>query len=103
MSAMYDGFLSETLAKIKPSATLAMGARATALREEGKDILDLTLGEPDFLSPLHVREAVAAAILRGEADKYPPVPGLPALRKAIVAKFKRENNLDYHVAQVMVC
>ncbi len=94
-------FLSDALARIKPSPTIAITARARELKAEGRDIISLSAGEPDFDTPRNVREAAKAAIDRGET-RYTSPEGIPELRRAIVAKFARENRLDYRPEQVMV-
>ena len=83
-------FLSDALARIKPSPTVAITARALALKAEGRDIISLSVGEPDFDTPEHVRDAAKAAIDRG-ATRYTAPEGIPELRRAIAAKFAREN------------
>lgn len=92
-------FTSAALDRIRPAATLAASARARRLRAEGRDILMLTQGEPDFDTPDFVKEAAIAAIRRGET-KYTDVDGTPELKKAIQAKFRRDNDLDYPLDQV---
>ena len=74
--------LAERMQSLQPSATLAMAARASAMKAEGVDVIDLSVGEPDFPTPSHICEAGAAAIRAGYT-KYTPAPGIPALRKAI--------------------
>ncbi|MDX2238764.1 MAG: pyridoxal phosphate-dependent aminotransferase [Hyphomonadaceae bacterium] len=93
--------LSHALNRIKPSATLAVTAKARALKAEGRDIIGLGAGEPDFDTPENVKEAAIRAIHEGKT-KYTDVDGIPELKDAIVAKFKRENGLDYTRAQVNV-
>ena len=88
------GFISDALNRIQPSATIAMSNKAMALKAEGRDIIGLSAGEPDFDTPDNIKEAAIAAIRSGET-KYTDVDGIPELKKAIVAKFKRENGLDY--------
>lgn len=95
------GFISDALNRIQPSATIAMSNKAMALKAEGRDVIGLAAGEPDFDTPDNIKEAAIAAIRRGET-KYTPVDGIPELKKAIVAKFKRENGLDYKPSQVSV-
>jgi aspartate aminotransferase len=95
------GFISDALNRIQPSATIAMSNKAMALKAEGRDIIGLSAGEPDFDTPDNIKEAAIAAIRRGET-KYTAVDGLPELKKAIAAKFKRENSLDYKPSQVSV-
>lgn len=95
------GFISDALNRIQPSATIAMSNKAMTLKAEGRDIIGLSAGEPDFDTPDNIKEAAIAAIRRGET-KYTAVDGLPELKKAIAAKFKRENGLDYKPSQVSV-
>ena len=93
--------LAGRVAKVKPSETLAITAKANALRAEGRDVIGFGAGEPDFDTPDNIKKAAIDAINRGET-KYTPVAGIPELREAIVKKFKRENNLDYTAAQTIV-
>lgn len=93
--------LSNRVQTIKPSPTLAVTARAARLKAEGKDIIGLGAGEPDFDTPQHIKDAAIAAINEGRT-KYTPVGGTPGLKQAITAKFKRENNLDYDTKQILV-
>jgi aspartate aminotransferase len=93
--------LSDRVQSIKPSPTLAVTARAAALRAAGKDIVGLGAGEPDFDTPDHIKQAAIQAIHDG-FTKYTAVDGTPGLKKAIVAKFKRENGFDYDLKQVLV-
>jgi len=95
------GFLAESLGRIQPSPTIAASQKARDLKAAGKDIIGLAMGEPDHDTPENIKEAAIAAIRRGET-KYTPVEGIPELRAAIVKKFKRENNLDYAIAQTFV-
>jgi aspartate aminotransferase len=95
------GFLSDALSRIKPSATIVMTQKARDLKAQGRDVISLSVGEPDFDTPDHVKAAAKAAIDRGET-KYPPVPGIVPLREAIVAKFRRENGLEYKTSQTIV-
>jgi aspartate aminotransferase len=95
------GFISDALNRIQPSATIAISNKAMALKAEGKDVIGLAAGEPDFDTPDNIKEAAIAAIRRGET-KYTPVDGIPELKKAVCAKFKRENGLDYKASQVSV-
>jgi aspartate aminotransferase len=94
-------FLADSLSRVKPSATIAITQLARELKAKGKDVISLSVGEPDFDTPNNVKEAGIAAIKRGET-KYPPVSGIQPLREAIAAKFKRENNLDYKASQTIV-
>ncbi|MCH8544685.1 MAG: pyridoxal phosphate-dependent aminotransferase [Alcanivorax sp.] len=93
--------LSDRVQRIKPSPTLAVTNRAAELRAEGKDIIGLGAGEPDFDTPDHIKEAAMAAIKAGKT-KYTAVDGTPGLKKAIISKFKRENGLDYQPNQILV-
>ena len=95
------GFLSESLGRIKPSPTIAVTQKARELKAAGRDVIGLGAGEPDFDTPDNIKEAAIAAIKRGET-KYTAVEGIPELRKAIAAKFKRENGLDYAPSQTFV-
>ncbi|URQ75513.1 MAG: pyridoxal phosphate-dependent aminotransferase [Candidatus Ochrobactrum gambitense] len=94
-------FLADALSRVKPSATIAVSQKARELKAKGKDVIGLGAGEPDFDTPDNIKQAAIDAINRGET-KYTPVAGIPELRKAIVAKFKRENGLDYTPEQVIV-
>jgi aspartate aminotransferase len=99
--ALPQGFLSESLGRIKPSPTIAATQKARDLIAAGRDVISLGVGEPDFDTPENIKDAAIAAIRRGET-KYTAVEGIPELRKAIALKFKRENGLDYSVAQTFV-
>lgn len=92
---------SAALARVKPSATLAVTARARELKREGRDVIGLGAGEPDFDTPDNIKEAAIAAIRRGET-KYTDVDGIPELKAAVAAKFSRENALTYGVNQIHV-
>lgn len=93
--------LSKRVQAIKPSPTLAVTARAAKLKAEGKDIIGLGAGEPDFDTPQHIKDAAIAAINQG-FTKYTAVGGTPSLKQAIIAKFKRDNGLDYSAKQILV-
>ena len=93
--------LSQRVQRIKPSPTLAVTARAAKLKAEGKDIIGLGAGEPDFDTPTHIAEAGIAAIRSG-FTRYTNVDGTPELKDAIIAKFQRDNGLTYTRAQVLV-
>jgi aspartate aminotransferase len=95
------GFLSDTLSRVKPSATIVMTQKARDLKAQGRDVISLSVGEPDFDTPDHIKEAGIAAIRRNET-RYPPVSGITPLREAIAKKFKRENGLDYSPKQTIV-
>lgn len=94
-------FISDNLNRIKPSATMVITAKAAQLKREGKDVIGLSAGEPDFDTPDHVKEAAIEAIKKGYT-KYTNVEGIPELRQAIVDKFKKDNNLDYTINDVIV-
>jgi aspartate aminotransferase len=94
-------FLADVLSRVKPSATIAVTQKARDLKAKGRQVISLSVGEPDFDTPDNVKEAAIAAIRRGET-KYPPVLGIPPLREAIAAKFKRENGLDYKASDTIV-
>jgi len=93
--------LSRRVQAIKPSPTLAVTARAAKLKAEGKDIIGLGAGEPDFDTPQHIKDAAIVAINKG-FTKYTAVGGTPSLKAAIIAKFKRDNGLDYTAKQILV-
>ncbi|MDO8350808.1 MAG: pyridoxal phosphate-dependent aminotransferase [Gallionella sp.] len=93
--------LSKRVLAIKPSPTLAVTARAAKLKAEGKDIIGLGTGEPDFDTPQHIKDAAIAAINKG-FTKYTAVGGTPSLKQAVIAKFKRDNGLDYTAKQILV-
>ena len=101
MSALPKAFLAESLGRIQPSPTIAVSQKARDLKAAGRDVIGLGAGEPDFDTPDNIKEAAIAAIRRGET-KYTAVEGIPELRKAVAAKFKRENGLDYTPAQTFV-
>ncbi|MFY0681291.1 MAG: pyridoxal phosphate-dependent aminotransferase [Thalassovita sp.] len=94
-------FLSQTLSRVKPSPTIAMTNLAAELKAEGRDIIGLSAGEPDFDTPENIRAAGIAAIEAGQT-RYTAVDGIPELKQAICAKFKRDNGLDYTAKQVTV-
>ena len=85
--------LSERLQRLQPSATLAMSQRSGELKAQGVDVINMSVGEPDFNTPDHIKEAAKKAIDENWS-RYSPVPGYPELKKAIVAKLKNENGLD---------
>ena len=93
--------VSNTLKRIKPSPTIAVTSKARELRAAGKDVIGLGAGEPDFDTPDNIKEAAIEAIKKGDT-KYTAVDGTPTLKKAIQAKFKRENGLSYDVNQITV-
>ena len=94
-------FLADSLARIKPSATIAVTNKARELKAAGRDVIGLGAGEPDFDTPDNIKEAAIKAIRDG-LTKYTAVDGIPELKAAIVAKFKRENGLTYKPSQVSV-
>jgi len=94
-------FLSDALLRVKPSATIVVTQKARDLRNAGRDVISLSVGEPDFDTPDNIKQAAVRAIERGDT-KYTPVAGIVPLREAIVQKFKRENHLDYKPSQTIV-
>ncbi len=94
--------LAERLSRIEEPQTIKMAKLSRELKAQGKDIVDLSLGEPDFATPNHIIHAAIQAMQDG-FTKYPPVAGFPELRKAISDKLKRDNNLNYETDEVMVC
>ncbi len=94
-------FLAHSLSRIKPSATMAVSQLARELTAQGRDIIGLGAGEPDFDTPDNIKAAAIAAIQRGET-KYTTVDGIPELKQAICAKFRRENGLEYKPSQISV-
>ncbi len=95
-------FLAEQLKRVKPSATIAVTDKARALKQAGRDVIGLGAGEPDFDTPDNIKQAAIKAIESGRAAKYTAVDGLAELKAAIARKFKRENQLDYKPAQIIV-
>ncbi len=95
-------FLADRLARIKPSATIAVTDKARALKAAGRDVIGLGAGEPDFDTPENIKEAAIKAIREGKASKYTAVDGIPELKAAIARKFKRENELTYKPSQIIV-
>ena len=91
--------LSDRLNSLSPSATLAMSQKSNELKAQGVDVINLSVGEPDFNTPDHIKEAAKKAIDEN-FSRYSPVPGYPALRNAIVAKLKNENGLEYKPTQI---
>lgn len=92
--------VSERLAALSPSETLAMSQKSNELKAQGIDVINLSVGEPDFFTPDHIKAAAEKAV-EANFSFYSPVPGYPALRNAIVAKLKKENNLDYKPEQIV--
>ena len=93
--------LSDRLNRLSPSATLAMSQKSAELKAQGIDVINLSVGEPDFNTPDHIKAAAIRAV-EENYSRYSPVPGYPALREAIVKKLKNENGLDYTAAQISV-
>ncbi|HWB62228.1 MAG TPA: pyridoxal phosphate-dependent aminotransferase [Chitinophagales bacterium] len=94
-------YVSDRINNMQESATIKMAKMSRDLKAQGLDIIDLSLGEPDFDTPQHIKDAAKEAIDKGYT-KYTPVPGYPELRKAISVKFKRDNGLDYTTDQIVV-
>ena len=94
-------FISDSLNRIKPSATMVITAKATQLKREGKKVIGLSSGEPDFDTPQHVKQAAIDAINKGYT-KYTNIEGIPELRQSIVEKFKKDNDLNYDISNVIV-
>lgn len=93
--------LSARVQRIKPSATLTLGARTNQLKAAGQDIINMSVGEPDFDTPEHIKDAARKALKDG-LTKYTPVDGTPGLKQAIIQKFANENKLNYEPQQIMV-
>lgn len=93
--------LSNRLNRLAPSATLAMSQKSSEMKAQGVDVINLSVGEPDFNTPDHIKEAAKKAI-EDNFSRYSPVSGYPELRKAIVAKLKNENGLDYSMSEILV-
>ena len=92
--------LSDRLNRLAPSATLAMSQKSSELKAQGIDVINMSVGEPDFNTPDHIKEAAKKAI-DDNFSRYSPVPGYPELKNAIVAKLKNENGLDYKASQIL--
>ena len=95
------GKLSDRLQRLAPSATLAMSQRSSEMKAQGIDVINLSVGEPDFDTPDHIKQAAKVAVDHNYS-KYSPVPGYPELRRAIAEKLKNENGLDYTTAEILV-
>ncbi|MDO9384886.1 MAG: pyridoxal phosphate-dependent aminotransferase [Hyphomicrobiaceae bacterium] len=95
------GFFAESLNRISPSATIAVSTKARQLKAQGRDIISLSAGEPDFDTPENIKQAAIAALEAGKT-KYTDVDGIPELKAAIVAKLKRDNGLEYKPSQISV-
>jgi len=94
-------FLADSLARVKPSPTIAVSTKAAELKAAGKDVIGLGAGEPDFDTPEHIKQAAIKAMAEGKT-KYTAVDGIPELKQAICAKFERENGLSYQPNQISV-
>ena len=94
-------FVSQRIRSIKPSATLAINAKAVAMRQSGVDVISFGVGEPDFDTPEHIRQEAVQAMEEG-FTRYTAVGGIPELKKAIIEKFLRDNNLSYEIDEVMI-
>ena len=95
------GFFADSVNRISPSQTIGMSTKARELKAKGRDIISLSAGEPDFDTPDNIKEAAIKALREGKT-KYTDVDGIPELKAAIFAKFKRENGLEYKASQVSV-
>ena len=93
--------LSKRINNLPVSATLAMAAKARELKNQGKDVIGLSLGEPDFNTPNYIKQAAVNAI-NEDYNSYTPVDGYVDLKNAIITKFKRDNNLSYDLSQIVV-
>jgi aspartate aminotransferase len=98
---MNKSILADRILSMDESATLAMTRKSRELKDKGVDVIALSIGEPDFNTPLRVKDAGKLAI-DNNITHYPPVPGLPALREGIAKKLKRDNGLDYNASQIVV-
>ena len=98
---LYMVHLSNRLNRLAPSATLAMSQKSSEMKAQGIDVINMSVGEPDFNTPDHIKEAAKKAV-DDNWSRYSPVPGYPDLRKAVVEKLKRENGLDYSVSEILV-
>src|SRR6187551_609941 len=95
-------FLADSLKRVKPSATIAVTDKARALKQAGRNVIGLGVGEPDFDTPDNIKQAAIKAIESGRASKYTAVDGIAELKDAVSKKFKRENGLDYKPSQITV-
>ncbi len=95
------GFIADALQRVKPSATIAVSNKARELKAAGRDVIGLGAGEPDFDTPENIKQAAIRAIQDGKT-KYTAVDGIPELKEAVAAKFKRENGIDYKTSQITV-
>ncbi len=101
MGALPARFFADSVNRISPSQTIAMATKARELKAQGRNVISLSAGEPDFDTPDNIKEAAIKALHEGKT-KYTDVDGIPELKAAIAAKFKRENGLDYKTSQVSV-
>jgi aspartate aminotransferase len=101
MGALPARFFADSVNRISPSQTIAMATKARELKAKGRNVISLSAGEPDFDTPDNIKEAAIRALKEGKT-KYTDVDGIPELKAAIAAKFKRENGLDYKVSQISV-
>src|SRR3990167_592035 len=93
--------ISQRAQSVKPSATITINTKATQLKAQGVDVINLSVGEPDFDTPDFIKQAAIAAITAGHT-KYTAVDGIPTLKDAIISKFKKENRLNYTREQILV-
>ena len=98
----FSKLLSRRARDIEEPAIIRMAQKARDMREAGHDVVSLTIGEPDFDTPMHIQEAAAAAMASGNTH-YSPMPGRLELRKALSEKLKSENNLDYGTDEIVIC
>ena len=98
---MATNYLSSRLNPVKPSASAWVSQAARELRAQGQDVIDMGLGEPDFITPDHIIEAANIAAKNGET-KYPPNDGTVAMKQAVITKFARENQVDAKAEQILV-
>src|SRR5215471_9954652 len=101
MGALPARFFADSVNRISPSQTIGMATKARELKAKGRDVISLAAGEPDFDTPDNIKEAAHRAMREGKT-KYTDVDGIPELKDAILAKFKRENGLQYKRSQVNV-
>ena len=95
------GFFADSINRIQPSQTIGMSTKARELKAKGRDIIDLSAGEPDLPTPDNIKYAAIKALIEGKT-RYTDVDGIPELKAAVAAKFKRENGLEYKPSQVSV-
>ena len=95
------GFISDSLNRIQPSATIAISNKAMTLKAEGRDVIGLAAGEPDFDTPQNIKDAATRALAAG-MTKYVATPGTPEAREAVAAKLRRENGIDCEASHVAI-